>query len=215
MKRIDYTGLIGTKNDYFEVLDIVDVVGKRKKNVSCTMLKCRCRCGNTTLLLPYQFTGGSIMSCGCLKHRPTHNATHRLSKENLYHIWETMRLRCTSPKSKRYYLYGARGISVCPEWFNDFLAFREWALSNGYKKGLTLDRIDSNGNYEPSNCRWATVKEQQRNRRVTLKATINGITKPVIVWCEELGIRYKSVAHRISDGKTPEEALLTPFKKNQ
>ena len=215
MRRTDYTYLIGTKNDYFEVLDIVNVHGKRRKNQDCTMLKCKCRCGNTTLLFPYQFIDGSIMSCGCLRHRVAHNATHRLSKENLYHIWETMRLRCTNPKNKRYYLYGARGISVCPEWFNNFLSFREWALSNGYQKGLSLDRIDNNGNYEPSNCRWVTVKEQQRNRRITLKATIGGVTKPVTAWCEELGIRYKSVSHRISKGMTPEEALLKPFKENR
>jgi len=216
MSKTDYTHLIGSKNDYFEVVDVVDVTGKRKKGVSCTMLKCKCRCGNTTLLFPYQFQNGSIMSCGCLKKRTPHNATHKLSRENLYHIWETMRLRCTSPKNKRYYLYGARGISVCPEWFNNFLAFREWALTNGYRKGLSLDRINSNGNYEPSNCRWVTVKEQQNNRRITKKATINGITKPVALWCDDYGIRLKTVLERIrTRGMTPEEAILTPIAKKK
>lgn len=175
------------------------------------MLECKCDCGNVFYIRPYQFARKEYSSCGCRKRRSPYNTTHKLSKEKLYYIWETMRLRCNSPKSKRYYLYGARGIKVCDEWQNNFLAFREWAISNGYAQGLSLDRIDTNGNYEPNNCRWITIKEQLNNRRITKKATLNGVTKPVTVWCEEMGLNKKTINERIRTGMTAEEALLTPI----
>ena len=208
-----YEYLLGKKSNMLTAINIVNIKGKRKQNVNCTMIECRCDCGNLTKIYPYQFEDNSILSCGCLKHRTPYNATHKLSKEKLYHICETIRLKCTSSKSHKYYLYGARGISMCQEWFNDFLAFREWSLSHGYKEGLTIDRIDNDGNYEPSNCRWVDRKTQQRNRRTCKYITYNGETKCLAEWCEELNLVYKTINNRLNKGWSVERAFTTPVKR--
>ena len=104
-------------------------------------------------------------------------------------------------------LYGGRGISVCDEW-NEFKAFKEWAMNNGYSDQLTIDRINVNGNYEPDNCGWATQKEQCRNKRDNHYLTFQGETKTLIEWSELVGIRQETIRHRINDyGYTVEEAL--------
>ena len=113
------------------------------------------------------------------------NLKHGLFRDNkgLFNIWETMKGRCENPNRSNYERYGGRGISVCAEW-HKAKNFIKWALENGYKKGLQLDRIDNNGNYCPDNCRWVTVKQNSRNRRNTVLLTINGETKSVAEWCE-------------------------------
>lgn len=105
----------------------------------------------------------------------------------LYMVWITMKNRCENPNRAKYKDYGARGIKVCDEWHNAE-AFCKWALENGYKEGLQIDRIDNNGNYEPSNCRWVTPKENSRNRRNSVSLTVNNETKCVAEWCEVVDI---------------------------
>ena len=105
----------------------------------------------------------------------------------LYEVWLTMRNRCENPNREKYKDYGARGIKVCEEW-HDSEVFCKWALDNGYKEGLQIDRINNNGNYEPNNCRWVTPKENSRNRRNTVFLTINEDTKCVAEWCEIINI---------------------------
>ena len=176
------------------------------------MIKCQCDCGNITYIYPSFFKNGGIKSCGCLIHQTPYNATHKMSKESIYHVWETMRLRCNSPKNHKYYMYGARGIKVCDEWNNDFLKFKEWALNNGYSKGLSLDRIDNNGNYSPDNCRWATRKQQQRNRRNNVIITYNGKTQTLIEWSEELNMSYKALRERYRSGWDINKIFNTPVQ---
>ncbi len=115
--------------------------------------------------------------------------THGYSADHpkLYEVWSTMLSRCYNPNRPKYKDYGLRGISVCPEW-QRAENFCEWALENGYKDGLQIDRIDVNGNYEPSNCRWVTPKQNSRNRRNTKFLTIGGVTKCVAEWCEAFSI---------------------------
>lgn len=125
---------------------------------------CKCDCGNEKVILSDSLKNGNTKSCGCLKKQ--NNQTNGLWNTRIYNIWRNMKGRCYNPKSyKNYKHYGGRGIKVCDEWLNDFKSFYNWSITHGYRDDLTIDRIDVNGNYEPSNCRWITMQEQNRNKR--------------------------------------------------
>ena len=135
---------------------------------------------------------------------------HGMAKTTLYRRWVNMRQRCYLVSSHEYKQYGGRGIRVCDEWNNDFVPFMEWALANGYEKGLTLDRIDVNGNYEPSNCRWITLREQQNNKTDNVLLTFNGITHNMREWSEITGISYPTLQGRKKRGWSDEDSLTIP-----
>lgn len=137
--------------------------------------------------------------------------THGKSGTRVYGIWCDMKKRCYNPKNKRYSRYGGRGISVCEEWKENFQMFYEWAMANGYTDELTIDRINVNGNYEPSNCRWVTVKEQQRNTSRNRFITVNGVTRTVSEWAEITGIHRDVIKDRLNKLHwTEEEAVTIP-----
>jgi hypothetical protein len=129
-------------------------------------------------------------------------------------IWANMRYRCNSPTCKAYPKYGGRGITISPEWDN-FERFYEWSIHNGYKDNLTLDRINNDGNYEPSNCQWVTIGDQQKNRNYNYEVVINGEQKELREWCNIYGIAYQTVISRMTiygylDIVT---AITTPLKR--
>lgn len=131
--------------------------------------ECQCDCGAIKIISSTNI-GRSIKSCGC--HRfDSKNVRHGYAShkiyDKLYHTWNGIKYRCYNPNSKDYKHYGGRGVRMCNEWLNDFMTFRSWALENGFSENLTIDRVDVNGNYEPSNCRWVTVAEQNRNKTTT------------------------------------------------
>ena len=130
---------------------------------------CDCDCGGTIITSSHCLNGGNTRSCGCMHTNQSselckaRNTSHGYSKEPLYMVWKTMRQRCYNPKQHDYKWYGAKGVTVCEAW-NDYATFRKWAFENGYKAGLTIDRIDFNREYSPDNCRWITIQEQQKNK---------------------------------------------------
>lgn len=132
-------------------------------------------------------------------HKGTNNGNYKHGGKGtkLYEVWYTMRRRCNCPNSKAYKYYGGKGITVCKEWDTDFSVFQKWAIENGYTEGLSIDRIDVTGNYEPSNCRWATRKEQSNNKTTTLKIEHKGETRTLSEWAEYLGIKLDTLYYRI------------------
>ena len=124
-------------------------------------------------------------------------ATLRQQNKGLYWAWKAMKQRCQNPRCRVYHNYGARGITVCEEW-QKFEPFCEWALENGYQKGLDLDRRDNDGNYSPDNCRWITRRENVNNRRNTIMIDVDGTVLPETVWSERLGIDRALIKHWLS-----------------
>lgn len=174
---------------------------------------CRCDCGNEKRVRTNTLRAGSTKSCGCGIVEATRKRTIKYSIRNnkLYHVWYGMIDRCKNPKHKFYHRYGGRGISVCNEWEN-YESFAEWALRNGYSEGLSIDRINNDGNYEPSNCRWTTMKKQHNNTSQCRYETINGITKSVSEWAEEYGVKHGLVLHRLARGIPIIDALTMESK---
>ena len=143
---------------------------------------------------------------------------HGKSNERIFWVWRGMKLRCYVPSNNRYNRYGGRGIKVCDDWLGEHGAenFINWALQNGYADNLTIDRIDNDGNYEPSNCRWVTQKEQANNRRSNHILEFNGKKQTMKQWADELGIKYTTLKRRIlAYHWSVEKALTTPTQKHK
>lgn len=134
------------------------------------LVSCKCNCGKKKLVNIRSLKRGESLSCGCFRSClfSVIKITHGKSNvgDGLYYKWTGMRRRCNNPNEIGYHRYGGRGIKVCEEWQNSFINFQNWALKNGYKKGLEIDRIDPNGNYEPSNCRFLTKQQNCLNKRI-------------------------------------------------
>lgn len=205
-----YPDLTGRKFGMLKVIEksgiYISPCGSRS-----SLWRCRCECGRETTVMGYYLTNGHTKSCGCLK--VDSSTTHGMSKTRVYKIWSDMITRCYRKCHGSYKDYGGRGITVCDEWRNSPEKFIEWAFINGYSDELSIDRIDSNGNYEPSNCRWATRKEQANNTRRNHRIVYNGKTQTLKQWAEELGISYKMMTGKIHSGYSLDEIIKEQHEK--
>lgn len=166
---------------------------------------CQCACGVEKEVVAQYLTSGDTKSCGCLlkESRQKHNQ----SRTRLYRRWADMLSRCRNPRSNNYKYYGARGVTVCADW-TKFEAFRDWAMDNGYRDDLTIERNNVNGNYDPGNCRWATDEEQDQNTRHAVRVEINGKEYRIKELSEITNISIVGVGQRIKNGETSEKLLL-------
>jgi hypothetical protein len=209
--------MIGYENEYLKV------VGKAPEKVYDSGTKvfqweCICKnCGKHFSVTGRNIREKKVKSCGCLTFELKSKAhrKHGMFGSRLYLSWAHMISRCSNKNDSAYKNYGGRGIKVCDEWKESFENFEKWALEEGYNEKLTIDRIDVNGNYEPSNCRWATYTEQVRNRRSTVIVEIDGEKKPLAEWCEIYNMKYSLVHKRIFDRNWEPKKALTEKARRQ
>ena len=208
-----YKSWEGIHHDYLTIIKLLD----ERDSSGDAMFLCRCDCGTEK-----KIKAGNVLkykSCGCMRYKLiAEKATkHGHSKSRLYNVWSTMKSRCFYEKNRSYKNYGGRGITVCPEWANDFAAFEKWSYENGFdenatRKECTIERIDPNGNYEPSNCTWKNMKEQCNNKRNNHILTYKGETHTISEWAEKLGIKTSSLITRVHLGWSVERILGEPIK---
>lgn len=182
------------------------VIGRSPKSARNALWICKCACGTVREVSSIHLRSGSSQSCGCLNRERLREAwtTHGMSRSREYESWKQAKQRCHNPNHPQFPDWGGRGITMCPEWRNDFRAF--FAYMGPRPDGHTLDRIDNNGNYEPGNCRWATRKQQQRNRSNTVMFEYAGERLSAADWSERLGISADKLKRYVRNGGT-----LYPF----
>ncbi|WP_137744545.1 hypothetical protein [Robertmurraya siralis] len=204
------------RGDQVGKLIIIDLVKRDDLKYKYYYL-CKCECG-IIKEIRYDSLGRSTFSCGCLNKEINKgrlgNATrtHGMSNTKLFAIWRDMKNRCYNQKVDRYVNYGGRGIKVCKEWKENFEPFMEWALAKGYKDGLSIDRIDVNGNYEPSNCRWITKEKQYRNKTSNVMIDYYGKNICIKELSEITGLNDKMLYARYSRGDRGERLWRVPQK---
>lgn len=219
MARVGIGNVIGQR---FNRLTIIEQYGEGRTS-KCL---CKCDCGGEKITTYSNLSTNNTMSCGCLHREMLIERNKKTGKWNgasgnedtksLYSVWSAMRIRCTNESSWAYKWYGAKGVKVCEDWSEDFSNFSDWAFDNGYAIGLTIDRVDSNGNYEPSNCRWVTMKIQANNKSNNKLLEYKGEVKTLAQWCEELKLNYDKTKSRLNAGRwSVEEAFEKPSGWNK
>lgn len=176
---------------------------------------CKCDCGAVKSINGISLKTERTQSCGCLQAELASKRCriYEDSDKRLHSIWRGMKERCFRKENISYPFYGGRGITVCKEWAKSFIAFRGWALKNGYAENLSIDRMDSNGNYCPENCRWVTAKQQSNNTRRNVFITYKGKTKTVSEWAEITGIKKETLADRKRRGWSDSDCIEIPVVK--
>ena len=181
----NYIDLTGKR---FGRLVVVERVGSVRGKM---FWKCKCDCGGVSVVSTTHLKSGNTKSCGCLRKDSniSKDTTHGMRNTRIYYVWCALKKRCNNKNDKQFENYGGRGIKVCDDWLS-FEGFYSWAVSSGYRPGLTIDRIDNDGNYCPENCRWATMEEQNNNKRNSIYVTYNGETHTIGQWSKITGIPY-------------------------
>lgn len=185
-----------------------------------TIVELVCECGKLFRTRWGNIKIGKTKSCGCrttelkVKAMTTHGLSNRNKIHPVYTTWYGIKSRCYNEKCIEYKNYGGRGIALCDEWLNDVVCFYNWAINNGWEKGLTIDRKEVNGNYSPGNCRWISNIEQQKNKRGTIWISMFGETKIQADWCRDFRAKVseRTFSERIKKGWKPEEALTVVLR---
>lgn len=172
-----------------------------------------CDCGKKVLVAGSLVLSSRRKSCGCLKKTPP-SQTHGMSYSRVYKIWQNIKKRCYKKTENNYKNYGGKGVVMCKEWLNEPMCFIGWALKNGYKDNLTIDRINNNGNYEPTNCRWVTKYVQANNTSTNRYISYKDKTKTLAQWAKEYKINRNTLRKRIESNKySMHEALTNKFRE--
>lgn len=199
-----------TNMKFFRLTAIRDV-GKSKDGHR--LWECLCDCGATKIESSHYLLSGKAKSCGCWSSERTimfnkeTKTKHGQRYTRLYNIWHGIKRRTSNPTDAGYKNYGGRGIYMCQEWHNDFASFHAWAMSNGYKEDLSIERIDNEGPYTPENCKWVTQKDQANNRRSSRYVEYMGKTLTLSQWATELGIPSARIYKRAQQNLPPEQLL--------
>lgn len=197
---------VNEKYHMLTVIELVKIYKKDKPKLYRTWARCKCDCGKDIFIRANNIHNGQ-KSCGCLRVTRKPRLTHGYSRSKIYKVWATMKNRCYREKTERYKNYGGRGIKVCSEWLSSSEAFIKWALANGYREGLTLERKNNDGNYEPNNCSWETLTKQSNNKQNTVILELNGVRKSLSEWSEATGIKRSTIYARVKKGWPIELAL--------
>jgi hypothetical protein len=179
------------------------VINKNRNSKGRVIWDCQCSCGGNTQVLTHRLTTGHTKSCGCGRKYSEHGQ----ARTRIYRTYAKMKARCYRETEPSYKNYGARGIKICDEWLNNFKAFYDWAIANGYSDDLSIERLDVNGDYCPENCTWIPLSEQTENRRCNIMITREGKTQSLNRWSRELGIPWATIRGRMKRGMSFEEAI--------
>lgn len=184
--------LTGMKFGYLTALHRSNDKGNGKKPV--VKWVCECKCGKIISVKSDALLSGHTVSCGCKKI--THHESYGKRKTRLYNIWKCMRQRCMNPNNPNYLHYGGKGVMICDEWM-DYAKFKRWAEENGYSEDLSIDRINVDGNYSPSNCRWADGKTQANNTTRNRFLLFHGEYLTMSEIADKLNVSYSTIQHRV------------------
>jgi hypothetical protein len=178
-----------------------------KNAIGELLWNCRCECGTERVVKAGSLMNGRSRSCGCF-HK-SRVSTHGMTGTPTFKSWDSMKQRCTNPKAPDFARYGGRGVRVCGRWLESFENFLH--DMGARPTGQTLDRVDVNGDYTPENCRWATMSQQQRNKRTSSVAEFGGVTRTYAEWAEITGVNSKAIGERLRRGWAVKDALLVPL----
>lgn len=181
-----------------EKFNELTVIGEAKRVNGKRMVLCKCSCGKITVVDGYKLRKGNTKSCGCkkIKDLVKRSTKHGYRNTLLYSKWCGMKRRCNNINDTHYKNYGAKGIKVYNEWNENFECFKDWSIENNYNDSLSIERININGNYEPNNCKWITMEEQQSNKNNTIRVIYNGKLTALVNIAKELNINKKTLSSR-------------------
>lgn len=213
--KFDVNDIVGKEFGKLTVLKYSHSIPCKSKRGYFHYYSCKCQCGNIKLVERSNLLSRKTKSCGCSTYETNIKRLYKHGKRysRINNIWRGLKQRCYNPKRIQYKYYGEKGIKICQEWLNDFQTFYDWAIANGYQENLTIDRINRDGNYEPSNCRWVTWRLQANNKQNVPLYSYKGLKLSIAEWSRRYNMDTETLRERIKYyGWSIEKALTTPVR---